>query len=101
MNINEPPDPRSSMWAWIAYSLRFHRMQRGLTGDAMAKLLKCSCSSISRLENGEAKLDEKQAATLDAAWNTGGHFTLLSSMPGKVMIPVGSRPSRASKAEHH
>ncbi|HEU5030990.1 MAG TPA: helix-turn-helix transcriptional regulator [Spirillospora sp.] len=77
MNINEPPDPRSSMWAWIAYSLRFHRMQRGLTGDAVAKLLNCARSSISRLENGEANLDEKQAAILDEAWNTGRHFSLL------------------------
>jgi hypothetical protein len=52
-------------------------MQRGLTGDAVAKLLNCARSSISRLENGEAKLDEKQAAVLDEAWNTGGHFALL------------------------
>ena len=77
MNINESPDPRSSMWAWIAYSLRFHRMQRGLTGDAVAKLLYCARSSISRLENAEAKLDEKQAAVLDEAWHTGGHFSIM------------------------
>lgn len=77
MNINESPDPRSSMWAWIAYSLRFHRMQRGLTGDSVAKLLNCARSSISRLENGEAKLDEKQAAILDEAWRTGGHFSIM------------------------
>ncbi|NVI90927.1 helix-turn-helix transcriptional regulator [Actinomadura sp. BRA 177] len=77
MNINEPPDPRSSMWAWIAYSLRFHRMQRGLTGDAVGKLLNCARSSVSRLENGEAKLDEKQAAVLDEAWNTGGLFSIM------------------------
>lgn len=77
MNINEPPDPRSSMWAWIACSLRFHRMQRGLTGDAVAKLLHCARSSVSRLENGEAKLEEKQAAILDQAWNTGDHFSIM------------------------
>lgn len=77
MNINDSPDPRSSMWAWIAYSLRFHRMQRGLTGDAVAKLLNCARSSISRLENGDAKLDEKQAAVLDMAWNTGEHFAIM------------------------
>ncbi|SFO15801.1 hypothetical protein SAMN04489713_104317 [Actinomadura madurae] len=76
MNINEPPDPRSSMWAWIAYSLRFHRMQRGLTGDAVGKLLNCARSSISRLENSEAKLTDKQAAILDEAWNTGGLFSI-------------------------
>ncbi|MFG2249054.1 helix-turn-helix transcriptional regulator [Spirillospora sp. NPDC048823] len=77
MNINESPDPRSSMWAWIAYSLRFHRMQRGLTGDSVGKLLNCARSSISRLENGEAKLDEKQATVLDDAWHTGGHFSIM------------------------
>ncbi|MFG2087578.1 helix-turn-helix domain-containing protein [Spirillospora sp. NPDC048824] len=77
MNINESPDPRSSMWAWIAYSLRFHRMQRGLTGDSVGKLLNCARSSISRLENGEAKLDEKQAAILDGAWHTGSHFSIM------------------------
>lgn len=77
MNINESPNPRSSMWAWIAYSLRFHRMHRGLTGDAVGKLLNCARSSISRLENGEAKLDERQAAILDEAWNTGGLFGIM------------------------
>ncbi|WUH98783.1 helix-turn-helix transcriptional regulator [Spirillospora sp. NBC_00431] len=77
MNINEPPDPRSSMWAWIAYSLRFHRMQRGLTGDAVGKLLNCARSSISRLENAEAQLTDKQAAVLDEAWNTGGLFAVM------------------------
>ncbi|RKS78826.1 hypothetical protein BZB76_0260 [Actinomadura pelletieri DSM 43383] len=77
MNMNDPPDPRSSMWAWIAYSLRFHRMQRGLTGDAVGKLLNCARSSISRLENAEAELTDKQAAILDEAWNTGGTFAVM------------------------
>lgn len=68
------PDPKSSMWAWIAHDLRFYRKQLGLSGDAVAKLINCGRSSISRLENNEAKLDERQAAILDERWDTGGRF---------------------------
>src|SRR5258708_36350238 len=74
MNINESPDPRSSMWAWVAFMLRFHRQQQGWSGDAVAKLLNCARSSISRLENDEAKLTPQQADQLDEAWGTGGYF---------------------------
>lgn len=72
---NQPPDPRSSMRAWIAHQLRFQRIERGLSGDAVAKILSCSRSTISRLESGEARLTDKQAAKLDKAWRTGGFFT--------------------------
>jgi transcriptional regulator with XRE-family HTH domain len=66
---------RSPRWgAWLAHDLRFSRNQRGLSGDAVAKLINCARSSLSRLENGEAKLDEGQAAKLDERWQTGGHF---------------------------
>ncbi|MGI5324466.1 helix-turn-helix domain-containing protein [Actinomadura nitritigenes] len=77
MHINEAPDPRSSMWAWMAYHLRFQRMQHGMSGHALAELLNCSRSSISRLENCEAKLTDGQASVLDAEWNTGGMFTIM------------------------
>src|SRR4051812_26143947 len=77
MNINESPDPRSSLWAFMAYLLRFHRMQQGSSGGALAELLNCARSSISRLENGEAKLTDAQAAQVDEAWRTGGLFGLL------------------------
>jgi transcriptional regulator with XRE-family HTH domain len=62
------------MWAWLAHDLRFYRLQRDLSGDAVAKLLNCARSSISRLENGEARLTERQTAVLDERWQTGGHF---------------------------
>jgi transcriptional regulator with XRE-family HTH domain len=77
MNINEPPDPRSSLWALTAYLLRFHRMQRGMSGGVLADLLNCARSSISRLENGDAKLTDPQAALVDETWQTGGLFGLL------------------------
>lgn len=71
---NQPPDPKSSMWAWTAYQLRFQRIERGLSGDAVAKLLNCSRATITRLESGEARLKDKQAARLDKEWRTGGYF---------------------------
>jgi transcriptional regulator with XRE-family HTH domain len=73
---NEPPDPRSSMWAWIAYALRWNRVERGETGALLAKTLNVARSTISRLENGEAKLTDKQAAKIDKKWRTGGFFTI-------------------------
>ncbi|GAA1540332.1 helix-turn-helix transcriptional regulator [Actinomadura kijaniata] len=77
MRINEPPDPRSSLWNLIAYYLRFLRMQRGESGHTLAMLLNCARSSVSRLENGEARLTPEQADKLDAAWRTGGLFGVL------------------------
>jgi transcriptional regulator with XRE-family HTH domain len=70
-------DPRSSMWAFIAYYLRFCRQQRKLNGDLMGEILGCSKSTVSRLETGEGKLDETQAALLDQKWDTGGLFGIL------------------------
>jgi hypothetical protein len=32
------------MWAWPAHDLTFYRTQRGLSGDAVAKLLNCARS---------------------------------------------------------
>ncbi|MDN3357416.1 helix-turn-helix transcriptional regulator [Actinomadura sp. DC4] len=77
MYINESPNPRSSLWNLIACMLRFYRTQRGESGAVLAELLNCARSSISRLENGDAKLTPKQAAKLDEAWNTGGLFGAL------------------------
>ncbi|HEU5028062.1 MAG TPA: Scr1 family TA system antitoxin-like transcriptional regulator, partial [Spirillospora sp.] len=77
MNINESPDPRLNLWATIAYYLRFYRMQHGQSGDVVARWLNRSRSSISRLESGESRLKEKEAALLDAKWNTGGLFGVL------------------------
>jgi transcriptional regulator with XRE-family HTH domain len=74
---NPSPDPKASMWNWIAYDLRFQRMKRGLSGQDLAKILTVARSSVSRLENNVAKLDDRQALKLDKLWNTGGHFTLM------------------------
>jgi len=77
MPTNPSPDPRLSMWAWIARDLRLYRKRRGLSGDSVARLLNVGRSAISRLENNQEHLSPEQAEILDEAWNTGGHFSLL------------------------
>jgi transcriptional regulator with XRE-family HTH domain len=74
---NPPPNPRTSIWGWTAYSLLFHRTQRGLSGEAAGRLLNCSKATVSRLESGTARLDEAQACALDKAWSTGGLFSTM------------------------
>jgi hypothetical protein len=39
MQLNPSPDPKESMWNWIAHDLRFYRMRRGLSGQDLAKVL--------------------------------------------------------------
>ena len=77
MHINESPDPRLNLSSAIAFYLRYHRMQRGQSGDVVARWLNRSRSSISRLENAESQLKESEAAILDERWNTGGLFGVL------------------------
>jgi transcriptional regulator with XRE-family HTH domain len=77
MATNASPDPKASMWAFIAYYLRFCRNQRGLSGDALGRIIGSSKATVSRIENGLERLDGKRAALLDKAWETGGAFALL------------------------
>ena len=77
MATNAPPDPKSSLWAFIAYYLRFSRNQRGLSGEAVGRIINASKATVSRIENGIDRLDAQRAALLDKAWETGGVFSLL------------------------
>lgn len=77
MHVRPSPDPMSSMWAWLAHDLLFYRERAKLSGTEMGKIIGCVRSTVSRLESGELKIDEKQAIILDKRWNTGGHFLRL------------------------
>jgi transcriptional regulator with XRE-family HTH domain len=77
MSYRPSPDPKSSMWALIAYYLRFCRQQRKLTGDLMGEIISCSKSTVSRLETGDLKMDATQAGAIDRKWDTGGIFSYL------------------------
>jgi transcriptional regulator with XRE-family HTH domain len=65
------------MWDLIAFYLRFLRNQRELSGESLGKIMGGSKASVSRIENGESRLDGTQAALIDKEWKTGGLFALL------------------------
>ncbi|MGH3391588.1 MAG: helix-turn-helix domain-containing protein [Actinomadura sp.] len=65
------------MWDFVAVYLRSLRLQKGLSGEALGRILKVSKAKVSRIEVGKERLDWKQAMTLDKAWDTCGLFTLL------------------------
>ncbi|MEO3824909.1 Scr1 family TA system antitoxin-like transcriptional regulator [Actinomadura sp. B10D3] len=77
MTTNASPNPKTGLWAFTAYYLRFCRNQRGLSGEAVGRLINASKATVSRIENGVDRLDGTRAALLDKAWETGGLFTLL------------------------
>ncbi|NKZ04381.1 helix-turn-helix domain-containing protein [Actinomadura latina] len=77
MATNAPPDPKSSMWSFVAYYLRFCRNQRGLSGEAVGRIINASKATVSRIENGIDRLDAQRAALLDKAWETCGVFSIL------------------------
>ncbi|MFF5264839.1 helix-turn-helix transcriptional regulator [Actinomadura viridis] len=77
MSVADEIDPSSSLYAWLAYDLRFYRQKLGLTGAQVGKIIGCVRSHVANLEAGRARLDIKQAKVLDEAWDTGGHFQRL------------------------
>jgi transcriptional regulator with XRE-family HTH domain len=74
---DELPNPKTSMWNFIAFYLRSQRLQKGLSGEALGCVLKISKAKVSRIEVGKERLDWKQAEMLDKAWDTCGIFALL------------------------
>ncbi|GAA2629990.1 hypothetical protein GCM10010411_79670 [Actinomadura fulvescens] len=77
MSAKPSPDPMSSMWAWLAYDLRFYRTRARMSGETFGRIIGVVRSTVSRLESGDLRLDEKQAAALDTHFATGGHFLRL------------------------
>jgi uncharacterized protein DUF5753 len=73
----ELPNPKTNMWDFIAFYLRFLRNQRELSGTALGNIMKTSTTDVSRIETGQVRLDGKRALLVDKAWNTGGLFALL------------------------
>lgn len=74
--VRPSPDPHESIHAFMAYYLRFLRLQRGLTQADVAKILNCSIGQVSKYESGEKQLGTRECTALDKAWNTGGVFTI-------------------------
>ncbi|WP_242909144.1 DUF5753 domain-containing protein [Actinomadura terrae] len=77
MAIKPSPDPRNSMWDFIAYYLRvWRRMMQG-HGPRITEILKISEATLSRLEHNQRRLSGDEATKIDKAWGTGGVFGLL------------------------
>ncbi|MBW8487757.1 helix-turn-helix domain-containing protein [Actinomadura parmotrematis] len=71
------PDPRDSMWDFVAHYLRFERTKRGISGEALGRVLNISKSKVSRIEVGEERLTWSAAKKLDKVWETGTLFEIL------------------------
>ncbi|MBO2464327.1 helix-turn-helix domain-containing protein [Actinomadura violacea] len=93
MSAADDLDPASSLYAWLAYDLRFYRQKRGLTGTQVGKIINCVRSHVSNLEAGRACIDMDQAKALDAAWDTGGHFQRLLGFARSLHSPDWFRQS--------
>lgn len=74
---DELVDPDSSLWAWLAYDVRFHRKKYQLTLHQLARVIHSSASNVSNIEAGRRKLTDEQALALDIRFKTGGHFSRL------------------------
>ncbi len=70
-------DPDSSLWSWLAHDLRFYREKYGLSQEAMGGIIRRSGSNLSNCEAGRRRITSKEAKSLDARFNTGGHFQRL------------------------
>lgn len=77
MSARESIDPKASLWDWLAYDLWFYRTKRNLTLAQVAGIMGCTRGTVSNMEAGRIKVNDKQAEALDTAWQTGGHFDRL------------------------
>ncbi|RAY14804.1 hypothetical protein DPM19_13820 [Actinomadura craniellae] len=77
MATNPSPDPKSNLWNLTAFYLRLYRQKRGLSGEAVGRIMSCSKATVSRIEIGETRLDGTQAKALDRAWDMDGLFSML------------------------
>lgn len=75
--LSQPIDPTTGLWSLIAHHLRFLRTQKGNSQANVGAIINASVPTVSRIERGELHLDDRQAAALDKAWDTGGLFGYL------------------------
>jgi transcriptional regulator with XRE-family HTH domain len=75
--VREPLDPKLSLWHFLAYELRFEREKHGLSLAQMGQIINAARSTVSNVEAGRRKIDERQAKIIDRKWGTGRLFELL------------------------
>jgi transcriptional regulator with XRE-family HTH domain len=77
VSVRETIDPDSSLWAWLAFDLWFHRTRRGLSLAQTAQIVRVARGTVSNWEAGRLRPGEQYMVLLDKAWDTGGHFQRL------------------------
>ncbi|GLY77819.1 transcriptional regulator [Actinoallomurus iriomotensis] len=70
-------NPKFSLWHFLAWQLRYERQRRGLSLNQMGKIISAAPSTVSNIEAGRRKIDDRQARTLDQTWESGFLFQLL------------------------
>jgi Domain of unknown function (DUF5753) len=73
----DPLNPKISLWHMLAYLLRWEREKNGLSLVQWGKIATAAPSTVSNVEAGRRKIDERQAKILDKRFQTGGLFELL------------------------
>ncbi|GLZ16381.1 transcriptional regulator [Actinomadura sp. NBRC 104425] len=75
--VRPSPDPKLSLYHFMAYYLRFLRKKHQLTQRQVAEILHCSDSQISKYESGEKLLNGEECERLDETWQTGKLFQIM------------------------
>ncbi|GAA4615889.1 helix-turn-helix transcriptional regulator [Actinoallomurus liliacearum] len=75
--VRAPLNPKVSLWHMLAYLLRWEREKNGLSLAQWGKIATAAPSTVSNVEAGRRKIDERQAKIIDRHFRTGGLFELL------------------------
>jgi hypothetical protein len=93
--VRAPLDPKVSLWHMLAYLLRWEREKNGLSLAQWGKIATPAPSTVSNVEAGRRKIDERQAKIIDRHFGTGGLFELLLCTLRTATTPTG--PSRSPR----
>ncbi|MCW2944424.1 MAG: hypothetical protein JWR24_1141 [Actinoallomurus sp.] len=77
INVREPLDPKNSLWHFLSWQLRYEREKQGFSLAQWGQLIGAARSTVSNIEAGRLKIDEKQAIVIDKKSGTGRLYELL------------------------
>ncbi|GAA2738922.1 helix-turn-helix transcriptional regulator [Actinocorallia aurantiaca] len=69
--LRDPLDPQLSLWHLLSFQLRHLRELHGLTLAQVGVIINAARSTVSNIEAGRLRIDERQAALLDQRYGTG------------------------------
>jgi DNA-binding XRE family transcriptional regulator len=77
INVREPLDPKTSLWHFLSWQLRYEREKQGFSLAQWGQLIGAARSTVSNIEAGRLKIDEKQAIIIDKKSGSGRLYELL------------------------